>query len=142
MKKKIKVTKGIVRSSHMFSLMQKQPPVVFHRKRCFYQFEKFTGKHLCRGNFFKKSYRPSLINFGNTTTQLLLQMLLSKIHWNCKTPPFFSRIQTLLDFAVFSEKLSTEHFQTLFYIKKTKRFYQKNFENDFQTLTVFAESSL
>ena len=33
---------------------QKQPPKVFCKKRCFRNFAKFTGKHLCQSLFFNK----------------------------------------------------------------------------------------
>ena len=34
---------------------QKQPPELFCKKRCFRNFAKFTGKHLCQSLFFNKA---------------------------------------------------------------------------------------
>ena len=47
------------------TLLQKQPPEVFYKKKVFKDFTKFTEKQLCRGLFFNKATGLTSSNFRN-----------------------------------------------------------------------------
>ena len=54
-----------------FKSFQKQPPVVFFKKRCSQNFAKFAGKHLCQNLFFNKV----AVTFFAEQNRLLLPFL-------------------------------------------------------------------